>query len=381
MSDSDVDALIACRDAFSFSPEGDLSFLKAMKTAFSYHFRNCVPFRRLCIHRGFTPDDLKGYQDVFSIPWLFVNVLKEHTFVSVKPERVHLVLSSSGTTGTRSAISLDRRSLRRIRKIVWNIYASFGMASKDEDVNYLLFNYDPRVAKDLGTAYSDRLLTGLTSVNKVYYAIQYDSRKGGFELNRAGCCNALERYSKAGLPMRIVGFPSFLYDVLSQYMRERRAPFSFGDRSFVIIGGGWKTLGDREVPKDRFRREVSEWLGIPAQNIRDLMGMVEHGVPYCECEEGRFHVPIYSRAIVRHPMTLEALPFGEKGLLHLFTPYHSSYPAVSLLTTDVAIMHDRCECGRNGLWFELLGRGGVRKHRGCAIAALDILERDKEGRA
>ncbi|MGV8123899.1 MAG: acyl-protein synthetase [Candidatus Xenobiia bacterium LiM19] len=379
MPESDVDTLIECRDAFLFSEERDNLFFNAMKTAFSYHFRNCEPFRRLCHFKGVTPESLKCYQDIFAIPWLFVTVLKERSFVSVAPEKVHLVLTSSGTTGTRSAISLDRRSLRRIRKIVRNIYASFGMASKDEKVNYLLFTYDPRVAKDLGTAYSDRLLTGLTKVNKIYYAIQFDRLKGEFALNRKGCCDALERFSQAGLPMRIVGFPSFLYDVLSEYMKKRRIPFSFGERSFVIIGGGWKTLGDREVPKEQFRREVSEWLGIPASHIRDLLGMVEHGVPYCECEKGNFHVPIYSRAAVRHPLTLEILPFGEKGIFHFLTPYHSSYPAISLLTTDVGKLHEGCACGRKGPWLELLGRGGVRKHRGCAIAALDILERDKAG--
>ncbi len=381
MPENDVDALIACQEAFLFSPENDRLFLKAMKSAFSYHFRNCEAFKRLCLYRGFTPQSLQCYEDIFSIPWLFVNVLKERCFVSVPPEKVHLVLTSSGTTGSRSAISLDRRSLRRIRKIVWNIYASFDMASKEERVNYLCFSYDPRVAKDLGSAYSDRLLTGLTVVNKVYYALQYDRMKDEFALNRSGCCDALERFSRSGLPMRIVGFPSFLYEVLSLHMKKRRNPFSFGDRSFVIIGGGWKTLGDREVPKDQFRREVSEWLGIPAENIRDLLGMVEHGVPYCECEKGNFHVPIYSRAVVRHPLTLEIQPPGEKGIFQFVTPYHSSYPAVSLLTTDVGKLHERCVCGRNGPWLELLGRGGVKKHRGCAIAALDILERDKAGRS
>ena len=43
-----------------------------------------------------------------------------------------------------------------------------------EVTNYLAFTYDPGVAKDLGTAFSDELLTRLTRVGEVHYAIRPD---------------------------------------------------------------------------------------------------------------------------------------------------------------------------------------------------------------
>ncbi|MDQ7822822.1 MAG: acyl-protein synthetase [Candidatus Eremiobacteraeota bacterium] len=369
--------LIGTKEAFHFSPERDMLFLKAMQRAFSFHYARCGPYRKLCDLRGFTPRALRRFEDIPSIPYLFVTIFKERKLTSVPDEKIALVLTSSGTTGQKSATYLDKVSLSRIRKIVWNIYESFQMADRKEKVNYLCFTYDPYVAKNLGTAFSDRLLTGLTSVNRAVYTITW--REGEFSLDRDLCRRTLERFQKSPYPMRILGFPSFLYDVLEEAVRLRGKPFHFGERTFLITGGGWKTLGDKEVPKSLFREEVSRWLGIPPENIRDLLGMVEHGVPYCECERGNFHVPLYSRVYIRHPRDLRILPYGEPGIMHLVTPYLHSFPAISLLTTDVAVLHRECPCGRNGPYIELVGRGGVRKHRGCAIAALDVLEKSKEG--
>jgi phenylacetate-coenzyme A ligase PaaK-like adenylate-forming protein len=376
MHDNPVDRLIFQGEPpFEFSPEADERFFEAMKHAFRHHYGSCDLYRRLCDYRGFTPAHLDRYEAIERIPYLFVTVLKERVFMSVPPEKIALTLTSSGTTGQKSAIYLDRTTLRRIRQIVWNIYASFSMADRGERVNYLCFSYDPRTAGDLGTAWSDRLLTRLTRVNRIEYALTYDPPTGHYSLDREACHRALERYSHSRFPLRLVGFPSFLSEFMGDYVRGTGRRFAFGARSFVIIGGGWKTLQDREIPRSVFRHEVSSWLGIPPENVRDLFGMVEHGVPYCECERGNFHVPLYSRVFVRDPVDLSLLGEGETGLLHFLTPYLHSFPAISLLTTDLGRLHRRCTCGRNGPIIEIQGRGGTRKHRGCAIAALDILKK------
>ena len=121
-----------------------------------------------------------------------------------------------------------------------------------------------------------------------------------------------------------------------------------------------------------FREQVGRWLGIPTANVRDLYGMVEHGVPYCECERHRMHVPIYSRVFVRDPISLEVLAPGSEGLLQFVTPYHNSFPAISLLTTDKGMLLPDCRCQRRSPVLKLLGRAGVSKHKGCAIAALKV---------
>ncbi len=366
-----TDRLLAQRSAFSAGRRQDGFFLEAMQENFAHHFLGCPLYRARCLQVGVVPGDLRTVADLPRIPYLFVTVFKRNTLITGDPAKVRLSLTSSGTRGERSAIHLDARSLRRIRRIVHNIYRDLKMTSR-EVTNYLAFTYDPAVAKDLGTAFSDELLTRLTRVGEVHYAIRPDGA-GGWHLDREACFEALERFEREGSAFRMLGFPAHAWEVLQAYERERGRTLRFPNRSYVLTGGGWKTLGDREIPKPLFRAEVSRILGIPENHIRDLYGMVEHGVPYTECEAGRMHVPIHSRVLVRDPGTLTLLPPGETGLFHFLTPYLSSFPALSLLNTDLGHLERDCPCGREAPVLVLEGRGGVTRHKGCALAALDIL--------
>ena len=73
--------------------------------------------------------------------------------------------------------------------------------------------------------------------------------------------------------------------------------------------------------------------------------------------------------------TLEELPPGQPGLIQLQTPYLTSYPSHSLLTTDLGTLTPGCHCGLPGPVLTILGRGGVKKHKGCAITASETLLR------
>lgn len=342
-----------------------------MQEAFAFHYLACPEFQLLCEDQDFFPWSLRSSDELHRIPYFFVTALKYHQVKSLPDEQIVLTLKSSGTSGQTSAIYLDRTSLRRIKRIVRHIYRDFDMVTKVK-TNYLCFTYDPEVAKDVGTAFSDKLLTGLTRVNHVCYAIVWDETKSDWHLDVARVAEALERFESSGRPFRILGFPAHTWSVLKEITEARGKNFRFGPRSFVITGGGWKNFDHQQIDKNVFREQVGRWLGIPARNVRDLYGMVEHGVPYCECENWRMHIPNYSRVFVRDPATLELLPNGEAGLLQFVTPYHNSFPAVSLLTTDRGVVHPDCRCGRQSPTLTLLGRAGVTKHKGCAISALKI---------
>lgn len=378
MHDSAVDVLINTKEPFYFSPERDQLFLDAMRQAFKIHYENCLPYRKICCLEGFTPDCFLDYEDIFFIPHLFVTVLKSRHFASVPQDQVEITLKSSGTAGQTSAISLDRITLNRIQKIVWNIYESYGMANKNLVSNCILFSYEYGHAKDVGTAFSDQLLSGLTGVKELVYALKYNSAQNTFDLDTEGIIDALiefdRQHKESGIPLRIIGFPAFLFELHNEYRRRNLPPLHLGNNSYIIIGGGWKTKADREIPKQQFKELMSRWLGIPSHNVRDLFGMVEHGVPYCECSEGNMHVPIYSRVVTRDPESLRILPAGDLGLFHFYTPYLNSFPAISLLTTDKGIVENNCPCGVNAPYIIPAGRAGVQKHKGCAIQALDYLK-------
>ncbi len=84
-------------------------------------------------------------------------------------------------------------------------------------------------------------------------------------------------------------------------------------------------------------RLLEEILGIPESRVREFFGAAEHPSLYCACPRRHFHVPIYSRAIIRDVRTLEPVGYGVPGLLDLLTPLAKGMPLLSVMTDDLAM--------------------------------------------
>jgi len=373
---SAVDALLE-RAAFDYGADLDGLFAEAMREAFSIHFRGCPEFRAYASLRGFPDASVPDDFELEALPFIFVNVFKSRDMITGSRDAVVLELTSSGTGGRRSRNFLDQISLDRVKTIARNVYDGLDMVAPEQKVNYVFFSYDPRVAKDLGTAFTDELLQSFTDVGEAYYSIRWDEKLADFRFDLDGTIEAIECMARLGQPLRFLGFPAFLHKILLERRRRGMPALELGNSSWALTGGGWKTHEGEAIARDEFARQCENELGFPAGNVRDLFGMVEHGVPYVQCELGSFHVPVYGRLIIRHPLTLEPLPDGEVGLMQLMTPYFTSYPAISILTSDLAKRMPPCPCGRKGPTLEIVGRGGVTKHKGCAIQAVETLLREQ----
>jgi len=159
-----------------------------------------------------------------------------------------------------------------------------------EPTNYLMFVYDPKEAKDLGIAFSDTNQQRFAPAARVFYAVR-KGRAGAWEFLKAETLNTLREYADAGLPVRLFGIPSFIYEFLDEMKEAVRLP----PGSWMVTGGGWKAAEDKKVSREFFRGLASKMLGLPVENIRDGYGMAEHCAPYLECRKHRFHVPVYNR--------------------------------------------------------------------------------------
>lgn len=362
-------------DPFDYSEAGLVLQYEAMRQVFAHHYEHCPEYRNVCDRAGFRPPHPRRREDLDRIPWVFVGVLKERDLLSVPRAKVAREFTSSGTGGRVSRIYLDQESFERVLRSARLIHDRLGMVDAEQEVNYLCFSYDPSRATDLGTSFTDDLLTSFTRRREVWFTIRWNDRSGGFAFDRDGTLATLERYERDGRPVRLLGFPAFMYQLLRDAVPARGRPFHFGPQSWVMTGGGWKSLADEAVSKERFIDDVSQWLGLPRENIRDMFGMVEHGIPYVDCSRHRLHVPIYARVLIRDPESLAPVAPGESGLIHLQTPYLTSYPSHSLLTTDLGRVDPSCGCGLPGPVVAILGRGGVKKHKGCALTAADAFLR------
>lgn len=357
-------------DPFDFSEASKRLFLNSFKENSLNHYKKHIFTKKLWDKLKFHPDQINTEDDLAKVPGTMVHLFKEHELCSVPHEELVLTLTSSGTGGQKSRQFLDKVSLENVKSLALTIHKSLGMAS-DKDYNYLCFTYDPKVANDLGTAFTDELLTNFTGKKEVYYAIQWNSEKNDFELNEQGVVETLHKFSQSGHPTRILGFPALLFEVIEKHQIK----INLGKDSWLQTGGGWKGKADKEIPKKEFRKFIAERLGIPEENQRDLFGMVEHGIPYVDCSKGNLHIPNYARVYVRSPFDLSLKAQGEKGLLHFLCSYNFSYPAPSLLTTDYGRLGS-CDCGIGGDTLILEGRAGVSKHKGCALKALELLEKN-----
>lgn len=170
--------------------------------------------------------------------------------------------------------------------------------------------------------------------------------------------------------------PAFLFEFVEWMRATNQRPFSFPAHSWIITGGGWKAAEDKKVTRETFRVLCHEAFGIPPAFQRDAYGMAEHCAPYYECREHRLHVPVYNRVIIRDPVTLDVLPNGQVGLMELVTPFNAMMPTLAILTTDYGRIHaEACGCGWRSPTFEILGRAGLTKHKGCALTASEIVRR------
>ena len=102
---------------------------------------------------------------------------------------------------------------------------------------------------------------------------------------------------------------------------------------------------------------------------------MEHPILYCDCKRHHFHVPAYSRVVIRDVHTLEPVPNGIPGLVNLITPMVRGTPILSVMTDDLGILHDgeSCGCGISSPYLEILGRVGLKDIKTCAAGAAELL--------
>ena len=350
-------------------------FLESMRDCLTHHMSGNAFFKNYMEKAGVKPEDIKTEDDLEKIPPIHANFFKKYEVLSVPYEDIVEHATSSGTTGQKSQMFFDQDSFDFGNAMVKNEFRHFGFLS-EELTNYLLFTYEPaQVSKDLGTAKTDVGLLSYAPVNETFFALRYNGE--GHDFDVYGTIKTLEEYEKQGLPVRIFGFPSFLYFTVRQMKETGHRPLHLNTKSMTLLGGGWKGYADKQIQKSELYAMVEEMLGIPAENCRDGYGSTEHSVPYFECKNHHFHIPVYSRMLIRDVKTLKPLPYGEAGFANFITPHLLSVPAVSVLMGDMAVLHDakECGCGIKTPFMEIIGRAGTSKGKSCAITASELLKR------
>ncbi|MCS7165102.1 MAG: hypothetical protein RMJ51_02335 [Candidatus Calescibacterium sp.] len=350
---------------FDYDYYDDKLFEASMTESFLLQYQKSKFYREYIKFKGLNnPESISDLWD----QRLFISVFVLKEFIGEADFQItndiQVEIFSSGTSNKPSRMVLDKVTLERIRKIVFKIYGDYGLVDLSSKYNYLFFTYEDL---SLGTAFSDVLLSELApKINKKFFVLKKKGSSFFFDLE--GTIQKLFEFQNDGLKLRILGFPSYIYYTIKELQR-RNIKFNFD--GVVLPGGGWKTH-KQEISVQEFRELVYEYLGI--REIRDLYGMVEHGIPYVECEYHNKHIPRYSRVRTFNPLKREFNNYDEVGLLSFMTPYATSYTIAFVISSDVGYISFGCKCGRKAPYVVLLGRAGKVKLRGCAISALEFLK-------
>ncbi|MDF2521123.1 MAG: hypothetical protein K0R84_1751 [Clostridia bacterium] len=353
-------------------------FLEAMRESVEHHRAHCKFYDKLLKQRGYSIDSLKSIEDCGKIPTISAQFFKYHEVLSIEKEKVKIHATSSGTQGQKSQIFLDRDTLKLGTKMIIKAMRYHGLISIIP-TNYIILGYEPRTGNDMGNVKVALGMTRFAPAKERVYALRAIGDK--YEIDYFGIMDALERFNRQKLPVRILGFPSYLYMLLQMMKESGMKPLRLNKRSLILTGGGWKKFDEMMVDKEELYSMVEELLGIPAKNCRDFYSAVEHSVAYPECANHHMHIPIWSRVVIRDVKSLQPLGFDEPGFLSFISPLVSSVPISSILMGDMAVLRDgkECGCGIDTPYFEILGRAGAVKLRSCAVAASEYMKGDQNG--
>lgn len=346
-------------------------FLSAMRENCAYQYNHCGPYRKILDGLGFAPEQLRVYEDLARLPFLPTLFFKSHELLTMPRGRTPIEATSSGTSGKMSRIAFDTYGLYCGLKMVLRLGRLHGLFSA-VPANYVLLGYKHHKGNQTAITKTAFGATLFTPAIHREYALKF--KDGGYKADLDGVICALLKYSRSSFPVRLVGFPSYTYFLLKS-MDEQGISLKLKMGSRILLGGGWKQFYQEQVEKHILYRLAEKVLGIEEDKIHEFFGAVEHPILYCDCKNHHFHIPAYSRVIIRDANTLEPVKNGETGLVSLLTPMVYGAPVLSVMTDDLGVLHDaaECGCGIGSPYLEIIGRVGLSDIKTCAAGAAELL--------
>ena len=361
--------LFLSKDIYNLPPT-DQTFVNAMKDNIAFHMENCLEYKEILDSFGFVVDDLNSVEDLWKIPPLPTSYLKNKTLLSKPYDKLLIRTTSSGTGGKKTLSGYDKSSALCALSMALKVLRFHNLISFRR-TNYIVLGVKPDKNNQTATAKALTYFTILAPAKKIEYAVKLVN--GEYQVDVESLVKAVVKFGKEEKPVRIIGFPAYFKLFLAE-LASRNIKLNLHGHSKVLLGGGWKTFFAEEISKEELYAMAKDQLGIRRQNFKDHFSTAEHPVNYVACEMNHFHVPVFSRVIIRGVNTLKPVENGTPGVLNLITPILSSAPYGSIITDDIAVLRDNCGCGVVSPYVDIIGRVGLSNIRTCTQQASEFLK-------
>lgn len=367
--------LFSAKDPYDVNGAEDL-FLRAVRENCLFHYNNCPDYRKILDGLGFGENEILSdgtplTEYLARLPFIPTLLFKRRKMFSLPKRKTLVRATSSGTSGRFSEIGFDAGGLLCGLKMVLKLGKRRGLFSPIP-CRYIVMGYQPRRGNRTAitkTAFGATLFTPCIGRT---YVLKY--KDGGYSPDFDGVVAAVEKFAGKRAPVRFMGFPAYTYFLLRE-MERRGISVRLPKGSKIMLGGGWKQFYAEQTDKTAFYRLAEKILGVSDKDVVEFFGAVEHPIMYTDCPNHHFHIPVYSRVIIRDCDTFAPLKDGETGLVNLITPMVSATPILSVMTDDLGILRGgaECGCGISSPYLEIIGRVAPDSIKTCAAGASEIL--------
>ena len=283
-------------------------------------YENNSYYRKLMEEKGVTPDDIKGVDDLYKLPFLTKDDLREaypYGLLSKPLSECVRIQSTSGTTGKRVVAFYTQNDIDLWEDCCARAIVAAGGTKGD--------------VCQVGYGYG--LFTGGAGLN------------GGS--HKVGC---LTLPMSSGNTERQLQFMCDLQSTIlcctpsyAQYLAESIEEQGIKDQIKLKAG-----IFGAEAWTQEMRQDIETRLGIKAYDIYGLTEISGPGVAFECSEQNGMHVnEDHFIAEIINPKTGEVLPEGEKGELVFTCITKEAFPMIRYRTKDICVLsREKCSCGR-----------------------------------
>jgi phenylacetate-CoA ligase len=281
-----------------------------------------VPWYREKMQKaGLSPDDIRGTDDLYRLPFTTKEDLREtypFGMFAVPLSEILRVHASSGTTGRATVVGYTRRDLGMWSEVVARCLACAGVGR--EDIIQIAYGYG-LFTGGLGLHY------GAEKIGAVVVPVSGGNTKRQIQL--------MKDFGSTVLACT----PSYaLY--LAEVMEEEKTDIGSLRLRVGVFGA--------EPWTESMRREIENRLNIKAIDIYGLSEVIGPGVS-CECEyQDGLHInEDHFIPEIIDPESLNPLPPGSRGELVFTTVTKEGLPLIRYRTRDLTTLnYETCRCGR-----------------------------------